>query len=131
MTRPGDPPGQSGGAARVRRRFAGTPADLRHARRFVVEHVPHRVAADAELLVSELASNAVLHARTTFEVEVAPCPIGVRVEVADSDPTVPRRGRHDALAVSGRGLQIVDHVATDWGVERVPHGKRIWFELSC
>jgi hypothetical protein len=35
------------------------------------------------------------------------------------------------LAASGRGLQIVDHLATDWGVERVPHGKRVWFELSC
>ncbi|MFN8023023.1 MAG: ATP-binding protein [Acidimicrobiales bacterium] len=113
----------------MRRQFEGTPADLRAARRFVAEHLPAHLVADAELLVSELASNAVMHVGSRFEVDIVPAEDCVRVEVIDPDPTPPTPRRAVTGDVSGRGLHIVDRVSSAWGCRVDTNGKCVWFEL--
>lgn len=92
---------------------------------------------DAILCTSELAANAVLHARTPFEVVVRRTFDGVRVEVVDERPRhlpvpVPHEGLGGpvaALRVTGRGLQIVGSLAERWGITTSPDAKSVWFEL--
>lgn len=84
----------------------------------------------AELLVSELVTNAVLHAESGIELEIRFSGGNVHVSVGDEDTSMPRlTSVSDVQALSGRGLQLVDALATSWGWERTPAGKRVWFEL--
>ncbi|HEX5266568.1 MAG TPA: ATP-binding protein [Acidimicrobiales bacterium] len=116
----------------------GLPADLasvREARRFVAECVAptHRaeVVETAQLLVSELVTNAVAHAGTRVEVECTPTERGLRVSVRDGSSHVPRPGRPGAWDEQGRGLVLVETLASRWGAERDPgNGKAVWFELG-
>jgi len=86
---------------------------------------------DAVLLTSELAANAVLHARTELRVTVQARDDGaVRVEVYDDNSRMPVVAVPPEDATSGRGLQVLEHVADNWGIERVAGGKSIWFELG-
>jgi len=89
------------------------------------------VSADAQLLVSELVGNAVLHGRSPADLRIILDDDHVRVEVHDGSAQ-PLRHREQHVAIdttSGRGLLILDAVATSWGVERVDGGKTVWFEL--
>ena len=84
----------------------------------------------AQLLVSELVSNVLLHtdspARLRLEVEAGV----LRVEVLDELPVPPVAGLLDPAAVSGRGLLLVASLATRWGVRPTGgEGKAVWFEL--
>ena len=102
------------------------------ARHFVDRALPEACWADeVTLLVSELASNAVRHASTPFTVSMQCDGTTVRVEVADHDPALPVPQQPHAEAVTGRGLLIVDALATRWGVEPSADGKTVWFELAC
>jgi anti-sigma regulatory factor (Ser/Thr protein kinase) len=84
-----------------------------------------------ELLTTELATNAVLHAHSPFTVSVQVDQGWVRVEVTDSSPVLPPKPRLPRPdATSGRGLVLVDILATRWGSERLETGKRVWFELA-
>jgi len=88
---------------------------------------------DALLLVSELVSNAVLHARSAMVVTASwSAGNGVlRVTVRDDQGDGEPRVRHaDADATSGRGLEIVQMLASRWGVARDHDGKAVWFELA-
>jgi anti-sigma regulatory factor (Ser/Thr protein kinase) len=92
--------------------------------------VPHDVRMVAALLLSELTTNVVRHARTHFSLCAEVTPSSVRVEVADGlrDPPVVRDpGPRD---VGGRGMVLVSELADDWGTESMPEGKLVWFELS-
>jgi anti-sigma regulatory factor (Ser/Thr protein kinase) len=90
-----------------------------------------RVASVAKLLVSELASNAVTHARTPFTVSVQRDGLQTRVEVCDTGGGEPCLRPVDPLAPNGRGLQLLGALAESWGVERNGGpGKRVWF-LVC
>lgn len=80
------------------------------------------------LLVSELATNAVLHARTPFTVTISR-PKDLRVEVADADPTLPQVREYSIDAASGRGLQLISSMAKDYGAGSVDGGKAVWFVL--
>lgn len=82
-----------------------------------------------ELLLGELAANAIVHAQTPFTVRVA-LNGNLRVEVTDGDPTIPARGPVSPERDQGRGLQIVDELADAWGVEHVVNGKTVWFEVA-
>jgi anti-sigma regulatory factor (Ser/Thr protein kinase) len=86
-------------------------------------------APEAELLVSELAANAVLHARTPMRVSVLRRDEQVRIEVRDDDPNLPRRLTPDPLAMHGRGVMLVDTLSTAWGVNGNQRGKTVWFEV--
>lgn len=85
---------------------------------------------DVLLLVTELASNAVQHGRTPFDVTVELHPDGVTVAVTDGNPRMPQPCMVPDDALSGKGLVLVDSLATTWGSERRIGGKVVWFTLS-
>lgn len=82
------------------------------------------------LLVSELATNAVLHARTSFAVRVTMTAKAIRVSVTDGSPMLPEKRNHSFLHPTGRGLHLVDSLSDRWGVLLEPPGKTVWFELD-
>ena len=82
------------------------------------------------LLVSELVTNALLHARSAPAVEVTRDGDRIRCVVLDDSPMVPRRRHYASDAVTGRGIALVETLATRWGSERNGPGKRVWFELD-
>jgi hypothetical protein len=89
------------------------------------------LADDVATLVSELVSNAVIHARTPMRLTVEPKGAGVRVELADESPAMPRFAGADLHAISGRGLLIIDRLASRWGVQRLAQGgKAVWVEID-
>lgn len=85
----------------------------------------------AQLLVSELVTNAVLHAGTDIEVTVSVSGGVVRVDVVDQSRRLPTRKNYDRSAMTGRGLGLVDASARQWGVRGHPSGKSVWFELAA
>ncbi|GAB7193418.1 hypothetical protein NUM3379_41280 [Kineococcus sp. NUM-3379] len=87
------------------------------------------VADDAALVVAELATNAVLHARTDFEVHLRVLDGGLRVDVCDGSTTHPLSGTLDVVAMSGRGLPLVNALAAGWGVDPREGGKCLWAHL--
>ena len=103
------------------------------ARRFVVETLREWDSVDqtdvAELLTSELVTNAVLHVGSEVGLLVRLTPRAVRVEVRDAspEPPVPRHCEDDAL--TGRGLRLVETMSAAWGFDPNGQGKVVWFEL--
>lgn len=88
-----------------------------------------RLVADACLVASEIAANAVTHARSAFEVTVSCSDSRVRVSVSDVGPGTAEEHRGRLLALSGRGLAIVAGLADRWGCDVLPGGKVVWAEL--
>ena len=118
---------------KAERAFSCTPGAVTSARRFVRELLkeqPRETAELAELMVSELATNCVQHARTRFEVTVS-TGTQIRVEVRDSGEGGPRRMSPSPQELSGRGLMIVESMAERWGVTKQPTGKTVWFSLPA
>jgi PAS domain S-box-containing protein len=116
-------------------RLAPAPDSARTARRFVSE-VLQEARADhfidtATLLTSELVTNGIVHARTELKVLVEATSTWVRVEVVDGDARLPLRREYDESATTGRGLEMVELLADDLGVEALEDdGKRVWFRLG-
>jgi anti-sigma regulatory factor (Ser/Thr protein kinase) len=105
------------------------------ARRYVRERLEQCQAvaleASAELGVSELVTNAVLHGRTPFTVTVLRTADGVRIEVSDRSPLPPQVRRLSTFASTGRGLRLVAAVSSSWGIAPSAGdggGKTVWFE---
>lgn len=116
------------------RRFPADVSAVRAARIFVIDNLrevsPTELDLDATaVLVSELASNSVLHADSEFEVSVEVEDDCVRVGVTDAGDGEPTVRDVDTTAPSGRGLHIVDALADRWGIEPRGSGKTVWFEL--
>lgn len=89
------------------------------------------MASELELLASELATNAVVHARTPFVVRVGCSDGTIRLEVEDASSSLPWQERHGPTASVGRrGLLVVERIATRWGVRAEPAGKVIWAEID-
>lgn len=82
-----------------------------------------------KLAATELAANAVAHSASPEVATVRYLGGVVRVEVDDRSPAVPVPRRAPLDADSGRGLQFVEAVASSWGVDPRPEGKRVWAEL--
>src|SRR4051794_39836075 len=105
------------------------------ARRFVMEALTGLDAAgacdDAVGLVSELATNAVIHARTPYTIVVSRDGDTVRVGVHDLSAVIPRRRAYGLDATTGRGLRLVASMSSDWGIEAESGGKVVWFEMPC
>jgi anti-sigma regulatory factor (Ser/Thr protein kinase) len=117
--------------------FSAEPASASLARAFVSSRllragVP-QLEDDVLLVVSELVTNAITHARTPVTVTLersGPC---VVLTVCDLSPSVPVMRTADAMAGGGRGLMIVDVLSGDWGVKVSPSGsKTVWaaFEVQ-
>jgi len=123
-------------AAAASRTFPGHSDQVAAARRFVRETLGDRpCAADAVLLASELATNAILHTasgdRGSFGVAVHQVPALVRVEVTDGGSrAVPTLGPRRRLEPSGRGLFLVEQLAARWGHRGGPSGRVVWCELD-
>ena len=93
---------------------------------------------DAQLLVSELVTNALVHAGTETSLSLAVADGVLEVGVTDRAPGVPLARRagegsgtlgQDWRAEGGRGLRLVDLVADDWGLAVLAEGKQVWFRL--
>lgn len=90
-----------------------------------------RFRDEAMLVVSELAANAVLHARTPMRVTLQSDGLRfVRIEVHDDNPRQPTLAPPLLDAASGRGLPLVVAVATSWGIHSEQGGKTVWAELG-
>lgn len=108
------------------------PASVKRARQFVGGALAAigngATADDAVLVVSELVTNAVVHAGTDITVSVVTLPEGgVRVEIADGSTDLPGLRIPNAGSRSGRGLLLVEHFTQQWGVDRTAAGKVVWF----
>jgi anti-sigma regulatory factor (Ser/Thr protein kinase) len=88
------------------------------------------VIEDAILMISELVTNAVRHARAAVLVLVTDHHHTVHVSVTDDNPTLPVAGEPEHRSTSGRGLGIVDTLADRWGIIPTSDGKTIWFEID-
>jgi anti-sigma regulatory factor (Ser/Thr protein kinase) len=84
------------------------------------------------LLVSEMVTNVVLHARTTCELTMETSEHRVRVEVRDGSSTLPGRPIvADPMASSGRGMHLIEALADCCGADALPEGgKVVWFQLT-
>ena len=113
--------------------FPGTRTSVPAARQFTVQslHALGRWDDDevAQLLVSEVATNVVLHAHSPMRITVWCHDDRPRIEIRDDEPRRPHRDDPEPLAVGGRGMLLVDALAADWGVNGNSRGKTVWFEL--
>jgi len=85
----------------------------------------------AQLLVSEVVTNALVHSGTSIDVSMSADEQGVLVEVGDGSQHVPRPRNYAATSITGRGVALLDRTADDWGVVRGIRGKTVWFVLSA
>ncbi|SNR83016.1 Anti-sigma regulatory factor (Ser/Thr protein kinase) [Geodermatophilus saharensis] len=87
--------------------------------------------ADVELLVTELVANVVDHVggESVLSLELEYSDGWLRIAVADGSAVRPVVGELRGDQPRGRGMQIVEAIADDWGVESVDGGKRVWFSL--
>ncbi|MEV7012643.1 ATP-binding protein [Streptosporangium sp. NPDC051022] len=89
----------------------------------------------AELLVSELVTNAIAHGTaaipraSAIRVTVGREKELMTVDVYDSRTALPHMRHPDPLETSGRGLAIVHDLSHDWGWTLNPYGKSVWFQL--
>ena len=112
-------------------RWPAQPHHVGEARSFVVDCLAEtdlmRVSHTVALVVSELATNAVLHAKTPFTVTVARRGDWLVVEVRDyvaCRVAVPDAS--DEMELTGRGPEIVRAVSEAWGVWQRRDGKPVW-----
>ena len=121
-------------AGDVHRRFRPHPSSVGDARRMVREALTRLGRDDlgdtAELLVSEVVTNALVHAGTPFDVTAWVREPGLRVEVRDGSAQLPSVRHNATMAGTGRGLLLLQQMVDAWGTHRHPAGKTVWFELG-
>ncbi|MGW2997257.1 ATP-binding protein, partial [Streptomyces sp. NPDC001193] len=90
-----------------------------------------KTSEDALLLVSELLTNASLHAGGCIELVVCAGEV-LRVEVFDGSTTPPRRDPSPQRGLpGGHGLYIVQRLSDRWGAQVHEHGKAVWAEIEA
>jgi anti-sigma regulatory factor (Ser/Thr protein kinase) len=129
-----------GGAERTRRNLQMTLPVADHAVRLARQATCDALATwrlllleeTAVLLVSELVTNAVRHARGTdaISLELETAGIWLRIEVQDADPRWPQPRTPGGFDESGFGFVLVDALAGKWGVRETATGKAVWAELG-
>lgn len=111
------------------------PSSVARIRRFTVDacHVqaPGVDGDTVALLVSEVATNALVHGDGEVRVRVLATSTGVRVEVVDGSATMPEKRQAGAADEGGRGVALVEALSTAWGSQPRTHGKCVWFELDA
>lgn len=122
-------------AGDVHRRFRPHPSSVGDARRMVREALTRSGRDDlvdtAELLVSEVVTNALVHAGTPFDVTAWVRGPGLRVEVRDDSAQLPAVRHNATMAGTGRGLLLLQQMVDAWGVQLHSGGKTVWFELGA
>jgi anti-sigma regulatory factor (Ser/Thr protein kinase) len=91
---------------------------------------PPRAVESAALVVTELVSNAVRHAETEMLLVLNVAPGHIDVRVQDASPALPERREAGPESLSGRGLAIVDELASAWGVEERDGTKIVWATIA-
>jgi anti-sigma regulatory factor (Ser/Thr protein kinase) len=104
------------------------------ARRFVEEELRPAGAGDdtllhAQLLATELVTNAARHAESPVELSIARQNSRVRIEARDDSAAIPSAPRVDT-PTRHRGVQLVQDLSRDWGVDPHDGGKVVWCELA-
>ena len=117
------------------RRFRASEESVGAARRFVlgiIVDAPAEVRDSVSLMVSELSTNALVHAATRFEVSVELSDLVVFVSVSDrGDGGRPVLQAPAPSEPHGRGLRIVDALSDEWGISPASDaGKAVWFRVS-
>lgn len=95
--------------------------------------LPAATTEDVMLMANELTTNVVLHAGTDYQLKVILDGPRVRVEVSDHSPDSPHANGQWGMAPEndgGRGLAIVETLASRWGSRPTAEGKTVWFELE-
>lgn len=114
-------------------RLPPTTDSVPRARRFARDEL-RGSGADVDtvvLLVSEVVTNAVLHARSDLLLVVGGGRETARVEVHDSSSVPVRMHRFAPESATGRGLRLLDVLALRWGTDRLEDGgKVVWFEVG-
>jgi anti-sigma regulatory factor (Ser/Thr protein kinase) len=115
--------------------FPAVKTSALSARRFVSEsivNVPREVTETVALIASELATNSLRHAASAFEIRVEQLPDRIHIEVEDDGGGHPVVKSPDPSDTSGRGLQIVQALADEWGVIPKPQapGKTVWVTIA-
>ena len=110
--------------------WPASPSSVRSARAFAERHLTSWGADDhvwsTLTVVSELATNAVLHARTEFSLSMELSDQELRLEVRDGSVSPPVVRRYSAESATGRGLQLLDELTSDWGSLPESGGKVVW-----
>ncbi|MFE1291372.1 ATP-binding protein [Streptomyces sp. NPDC058751] len=105
----------------------------RRARRLVTAQLGEwnleELADTAELLVSELVTNALRHTRGPLRLNLSLREDRLVCEVEDTEPLGPVRREADADSEGGRGTELLDLLAESWGSTCTPTGKTMWFEV--
>jgi PAS domain S-box-containing protein len=121
-----------GGAALYR--MQAHPSSVPTARKVVREALTLARRDDlidaAQLLVSEIVTNALVHAGTPIDFRASVGNTGLRVEVTDGSTQTPTPRRYGTMAGTGRGLRLLEQLVDRWGTLTHEHGKTVWFELS-
>lgn len=91
---------------------------------------PDETRETVALLVTELVTNAILHARTPMQLTMEARPGCVRICVEDESRERPEVRHYESDAVTGRGLALVEHLASSWGIDTNSSGKVVWCEVS-
>jgi anti-sigma regulatory factor (Ser/Thr protein kinase) len=91
-----------------------------------------RLEENAVLVVSELLTNAVRHARDTdaIELDLHATRAWLRIEIQDRDRQWPRPRVLNELSESGFGFVLIDALTAKWGVRETETGKAVWAELD-
>lgn len=104
------------------------------ARRFVQQQLGAwgigSLVDDVSLVTTELVTNAVLHARSDFEVLLDDAGDRLRIEVHDRSARIPALRTGEGMAATGRGLRLVELLASAWGAEPTADGKVVWSEFA-
>lgn len=109
-------------------------AAIRTARRFTAAFLRENELAElidtVVLLVSEVVTNAIIHGGTGAELRLIVSGEAVRAEVRDRSSALPSVKQYSETATTGRGMLVVDSLATAWGTEVEGRGKLVWFSVD-
>jgi anti-sigma regulatory factor (Ser/Thr protein kinase) len=118
----------------VKRTFGAFGESVGEARRFVTQTIsdlPIELQDSVSLMVSELATNALVHASSGFDVSVDRSVASVTISVADRGDGTPAIQSPSSNEPHGRGLRIVATLSDDWGISSTAEtGKTVWFRMS-
>jgi anti-sigma regulatory factor (Ser/Thr protein kinase) len=116
------------------RLFVAAPTVLREVRQFVRavlrEWDDDELGSTAEIVASELATNAVQHAHSPFRISIARSPGVIRIAVRDTSFDPPEHVRDDARHDGGRGVRLVAALSRAWGTRDEADGKTVWAEVA-
>jgi len=126
--------GDDSAAATASRVFVAVPEAVCATRHFVTETLTawgeDQLGWDGALIISELATNAIIHGGSAFRASVERSAGIVRIAIEDVGPGLPQSRRALDHALGGRGVAIVEQLSDRWGCDRLGGGKVFWVELE-